>query len=98
MSTSNWPVPGSPIGSPNLSQGSATQGSVAPGGGTGTGGSASTKTKPAVAEPRVGKDEDGVAWTGGSNLVVPTKAESIACFRPLGCKIDRSLKIASKVD
>jgi len=85
------------MGSPNPSQGNVTQESATPGGsGIGTGGSASTSTKPTVAEPRVGKVEDGVAWTGGSNLVIPTKAKSVTCFRPLGFrdrqKLEDSLK------
>ena len=85
------------MGTSNPSQGNVTQGSATPGGGgSGTGGSASTSTRPTVAEPRVGKVEDGVAWTGGSNLVVPTKAKSVTCFRPLGFrdrqKLEDSLK------
>jgi len=44
----------------------------------------------------VGKVEDEVVWTGGSDLIVPTKAKSITYFRPLGFRDKQKLEDSLK--
>jgi len=55
-----------------------------------------------VSFPRVGGVNGGVAWTGGSNLVVPSKAKSIICYRPIGFrdrqKLEDSLRAGLPAD
>jgi len=42
--------------------------------------------------PRVGEVDHGVAWIGGSNLIVPYKAKNITCYRPIGFKDRQKLE------